>query len=334
MGTKHVSKKETSKIIELSKIKSQKDIAVIFESNQPEISKILRLNGVKRKKSRLNMSHLALDIDYFKKINSSDKAYWLGFICADGNINKNNNKVSLISKDLEVIEGFKESIGAEHAISKRENFDKRTNKTYTGYSIQIGNEIFTNHLINLGVTSNKTDVLEFPDIKEKYYSYFIAGLFDGDGSIIIKGKYKNHLGVNLISTLEVLNYIDNYLENEFGFNFKKSFLVTKNKVNVWKTYLDANGHDFLKFVYQDENFKYYLKRKYDLFLNNINNRQNVRHFRKILQYDKNMNLINSWNSQKEIGEQSEFNKNALNVYLRKGNKRGYYKNYIWKYEDI
>ena len=82
------------------------------------------------------MSHLALNIDYFKEINSPDKAYWLGYICADGCIKKSNNKVSLVSKDLEVIEGFKEAIGAEHAITKSENFDKRTNKTYRRYSIQ------------------------------------------------------------------------------------------------------------------------------------------------------------------------------------------------------
>lgn len=263
MGTKHVSKEETLEIIELSKIKSEYEIASTFNRTQSGIHLILKRNGIKRKKSRLNMSHLALNIDYFKKINSSDKSYWLGFICADGNITKNNNKVSLISKDLEVIEGFKMAIGAEHAISKRMNFDKRTNKTYTGYSIQIGNELFVRNLINLGVTSNKTDTLEFPKIKEKYFSYFIAGLFDGDGSISYYGK--KNVRINLISTKEILDYIDNVL---LGFNIipLKRVRVSKNKENVWKMYLYKDAIKFLNFIYHDSDFKY-LTRKYERYVN-------------------------------------------------------------------
>lgn len=320
-----------SEIIELSKTKSQKDIGVIYETNQPEISKILRLNGIKRKKSRVNMSHLSLNINYFKEIDSNDKAYWLGFICADGNINKNNNKVSLISKDLEVIEGFKECIGAEHAISKRETFDKRTNKTYTGYSIQIGNEIFTNHLINLGVTSNKTDVLEFPNIDKKYYPYFIAGLFDGDGSVSWAGENKNYLKLNLITTKEIIDFMVKNIFPQYDIEPKYVCRVTENKLNVWKLHLYSDAHRFLEYIYGDTNFKYYLKRKYETYLKNIEKRKNVRHFRKICQYDKDMNLIKTWNTQKEIAISLKCPATTLNSYLNIFKNKTYY-NYYWRYE--
>lgn len=277
------------------------------------------------------MSHLTLNIDYFKEINTPDKAYWLGFICADGNIKKTNNKVSLTSKDLEVIQNFKEVIGAGHTISRIENFDKRTNKTYTGFSIQIGNELFVAHLINLGVTSNKTNVLEFPKIDEKYYSYFIAGLFDGDGSIILCGKEKNHIAINLISTNEVLSFIKTYILNKFDIQPKYYCKVSKNKPNVWKMYLYSDAHKFLEFIYCDNTFKYYLKRKYDKYLKNTKNRKHVRHYRKIIQYDVNMKYLKTWNSQKEISDTLLCSESNLNKYLRNGNKRGTFKNYIWKY---
>jgi len=321
-----------SKIIELSKTKSQKEIAVIYETNQPEISKILISKGIKRKKSRMNMSHLSLNINYFKKIDSNDKAYWLGFICGDGNINKLNNKVTLVSKDLEVIEGFKESIGAGHTISKRENFDKRTNKTYTGYTIQIGNEIFTNHLINLGVTSNKTDVLEFPNIDEKYYSYFIAGLFDSDGSVSWVGKNKNYLKLNLITTKEIIDYIDKNIFPQHNIELKYCCRVTKNKLNVWKMYIYSDAYRFLEYIYSDTNFKYYLGRKYNIYLKNINKRKTVRHFRKICQYDSNMNLIKTWNTQQEIANSLKCPATTLNTYLNKF-KNKIYINYYWRYEN-
>lgn len=265
MKTKQASKELIKEIIDLSKTKSEYEIANIYNRTQSGIHRILKKNNiVKLKKSRLNMSHLALNINYFKEINSSDKAYWLGYICADGTITKNNGKITLFSKDLEVIEGFKEAIGAEHRISKRNSIDKRTNKTYTGYSIQIGNELFVANLINIGVTSNKTDVLNFPNIEEKYYSYFIAGLFDGDGSVGFRNNKK--LRISLISTKEILDFICNLL-TDMGINELSRTKISKNKINVWKMYLYKDADKFLKYIYEDNNFKYYLRRKYNIFKN-------------------------------------------------------------------
>ena len=50
------------------------------------------------------MSKLSLNIDYFKEINSFEKAYWLGFICADGCIHKNGGKLTITVKDREICE--------------------------------------------------------------------------------------------------------------------------------------------------------------------------------------------------------------------------------------
>jgi len=268
MKGKKPSKELEMKIIEAHKTQAEKEVAQQFNLSVSGIRAVLKRNNIKSlKKSRINMSSIKLNVDYFKEIDAPDKAYWIGFICADGNIKKTNNKVTLVSKDLEIIEKFKNIIESEHKISKRLTFDKRTNKTYTGYTIQIGNEIFTQHLINLGVTSNKTDVLNFPDIKEKYYSYFIAGLFDGDGSISHYGKNKNLLRSGLISTKEILDFIQNYLNINFDMEIKQYYPVSKNKSNVWKLIWYKETNTFLKFIYQDENFPY-LKRKYKIYERN------------------------------------------------------------------
>lgn len=100
--------------------------------------------------------------------------------------------------------------------------------------LQITNSIFISHLLKHGVTSNKTDVLNFPKISEKYYSYFIAGLFDGDGSLFIKKN--NKIACNLISTKEVLSFIDNYLFNKLNIKVLTYNQVTLNKNNVFKRY--------------------------------------------------------------------------------------------------
>ena len=251
-------------IIEMAYIKSQKEIGEIFNISQSQVGNILKKAGIKLPKSRLNMSKLALDIDYFKTIDTPEKAYWLGFICADGCIYKNGGKLTIMVKDREICEKFKKSVKSDHKISDKEVYDKRTNKTYTESSIQITNTLFVSNIINLGVTSAKSSVLNFPNIEESYYSYFIAGLFDGDGSISFKTNGK--VTCNLISTKEILDFIQEYLKNNFEISPKSLIKVSENCDNVFKVYWqnDEDCLKFLNFIYQG-NKEMYLTRKYERY---------------------------------------------------------------------
>ena len=257
-------KQRDEEIIKLSETFSQKEIGKMFNLTQGNIARILKKYGIKRKKSRLNMSKHKIDIDYFKIIDTPKKAYWLGFIAADGYINKDGNKLSILCKDLEIIRKFRNDIKSEHKISNILQHDKRTNKTYVEYSIQVTNEIFVSNIINKGITHEKTDVCCFPNISENLYSYFIAGLFDGDGSISLYGIKKNNLRCNLISTKEILSFINKFLEEKYEIVPLKTFSVTKNKNNVFKQQWCKNALKFLNFIYQGDK-EIFLSRKYKIY---------------------------------------------------------------------
>lgn len=251
---------QENEIILLCNEKSQKEISNLYSITQACISKIFKRHGVKSlKKSRLNMSLLPLNVDYFKEINSHEKAYWLGMICADGNINKLDNKCSFVSKDKELVEKFKASINSGHTVSHNKIYDKRTGKNYENYSIQIGNELFVENLINLGITNKKSKECSFPNILEEYYHSFIAGLFDGDGSVY---HTKYGIGINLISTYEIIDFIRNYIEKKIGINkLSITKIESKKKYNLYKLYLYKDSAKFLNFIYS-ENSSLYLQRKY------------------------------------------------------------------------
>ena len=258
---RRITLNEELEIIELIETKSQKEIAKMFEFSQAGISKIMKRHGIKPlRKGRLNMARLPLYIDYFKEIDNNYKAYWLGYICGDGNINK-DDKVTITSKDLEIIEKFKSDIGSGHSINYNSYFDKRTNKEYSNYSIQIRNYIFTKNIVDKGITINKTNYLLFPSIDEKYYSYFIAGLFDSDGHVGYIGKKR----ITLISTFEVLKFIADYLCNKFEIKELKFSKVSENKDNVFKLHLYKDSVKFLDFIYGDRCFNY-MTRKYKVYL--------------------------------------------------------------------
>ena len=209
------------------------------------------------------MSKLSLDVDFFKRIDTPQKAYWLGYICADGCIQKGDGKLAICCKDLEILEKFRKDINSEHKISERHIFDKRTNKWYDEYSLQIGNELFVKNIIEHGITHEKTDVCYFPSINEEFYSYFIAGLFDGDGSVS-QIKKNNTIRCSLISTKEILIFIDNYLSKRYGVKPCKMQKISKNKINVYKQFWYKNSLLFLDFIYQG-NKEIFLSRKYKIY---------------------------------------------------------------------
>ena len=58
----------------------------------------------------------------FEKIDTEDKAYWLGFLYADGSVGSKENKIELglAEQDLHHIEKFRDFIGINNKISYRE----------------------------------------------------------------------------------------------------------------------------------------------------------------------------------------------------------------------
>lgn len=254
--------KRDKEILELLTTHSQKDVAKMFNLTQSGVQRIARINGVKNKKSRLNMSKISLNVDYFNEINNPNKAYWFGFICADGYINSSYNKLTIMVKDLEILEKFKKDIESEHKISKIVQYDKRTDKTYEEYSLQITNELFVSNLKKNGICHEKSEILSFPTcFNESLYPYFIAGLFDGDGSV---SKDKKSLRCSLISTREVLTFINGFFSEKFGWKPCAIYKVTENKSNVYKTFWYKHSIDFLKYIYCGEQ-TIYLQRKYKIF---------------------------------------------------------------------
>ena len=117
--------------------------------------------------------------DFFKKY-SSEMAYILGFLFADGNIIKTKRNTCFIAfytKDRSLLVSMRRAIGSSHKLSKQ------SSETGHVYRIQIGSLEFFKDLNALGLTENKARRMRMPKIPEKYMGDFIRGYFDGDGSV-------------------------------------------------------------------------------------------------------------------------------------------------------
>lgn len=117
--------------------------------------------------------------DFFKSW-SSDMAYVLGFLYADGNIIKTKRGthfISFYSKDKDLLAGMQKVLGSDHSLSQR---SIRSGKVYR---IQIGSKVWFEDLLDLGLTVGKSARMKLPCIEGRYWPHFLRGYFDGDGNV-------------------------------------------------------------------------------------------------------------------------------------------------------
>jgi hypothetical protein len=146
--------------------------------------------------------------DYFNQIDSPEKAYWLGFLAADGCVNyrkdkyktKNEIILTLSSKDKEHLEIFRTDLQIQNEIHERcadTSFKEQTKSA----TIRFSSPKICTDLISLGVGPNKSQTLEVSNIETSLLRHYWRGMVDGDGYISISSRPQLQLG--LCGTYEV-----------------------------------------------------------------------------------------------------------------------------------
>lgn len=198
--------------------------------------------------------------DYFEDIDSEHKAYWLGYICADGTIFNRTQTDSAIlkfemkQKDEELAYKFKEDINSTHPIKYY------SNKHFEGYQsarLVLKSNKVVNDLNKYGIGAKKSLTLTFPKqlINNPYIGAFIRGYFDGDGSLCL---YKDGIfDIKIIGTEEFLTTIKEITQIRCR--------ISNPKSNAFELRISSNEErkKFLTFIYKDATV--YLQRKYDRF---------------------------------------------------------------------
>jgi hypothetical protein len=120
--------------------------------------------------------------NFFETIDTEEKAYWLGFIAADGNVGGTSLKIMLKLSDAGHLEKFKKSIESEHKI--------RIEQKYNRCSISLRSEKIVGDLKKYGITENKSLTLKvnLNPVPRRLHKHFWRGMVDGDGYIPKKGR--------------------------------------------------------------------------------------------------------------------------------------------------
>jgi hypothetical protein len=204
----------------------------------------------------------SLNEQYFKDIDTEDKAYYLGYLYADGYVSIKRNSVTLTlqEEDLPIIEKFKDVINTNKPIytikPPKKFLHRKVLKT-----LMIVNKYFYKHLIDKGCLNNKSFILEFPtQVPDNLIHHFIRGYFDGDGCIWYKNG-KNPC-VEIVGTEMFLTCLQDLLINKIGLNKTKLSCRFPNRNNTTRTLRFSSKKDvqnFKDFIYS--NATIYLERK-------------------------------------------------------------------------
>lgn len=246
------------------------------EMSVNEISEILSRspNAVKLKAERMGMkkSPYYCDYHFFDNIDSEEKAYWLGFITADGWVNKHEGSqsgtvgIELQYGDIKHLKKFNKSINGNYRITDRWrkcSLSNNKNKLNHMCCIRVFSMIMYKALDALGISGNKTYTCAFPKIRQDLYRHYIRGLFDADGCFCLSNK---SFGVSYITASENLknDFIKHMKLNDieiFDYSYISEFDTVMYRPTINKI---TEMIKFLDWIYQDSSI--YLDRKYKKYL--------------------------------------------------------------------
>ena len=230
------------------------------------ILKYLRKNGISiRSKAGYRKP---FNEKYFDKIDTEKKAYFLGYMMADGNVGIREKSQPVVRLELKrcdkyILDIFREELDT----------DLEVKPSRKGCCVL---RVHSSHLFNAlneyGVCPQKTGNEIFPvdKIPLSLIRHFIRGFFDGDGWLTIThhGKRKQCANLGFCGNENMLSDIRDYFEETLGCYHIKISLVSKGYTGfgnlIYGSKKDVKA--ICDYLYDEANiFLSRKKEKYDLF---------------------------------------------------------------------
>ena len=267
-------------------------LAFEFQTTNISLTEMAKREQIDRRTLSRNFKKLGIEVvnkwnrpkfneHIFDVIDTEEKAYWLGFIFADGYIgntplepNKKsvyNFELSLKLEDTSHLEKFKSFISLQKEIVTDDHRCR----------IMIANKHFWTTLNKYGCVPRKSLILKFPK-KEIFASkdllrHFIRGYFDGDGC------FSRNIHTYIVSPIIGLLGTKEFLEEVLAIsNIKAKYTHDKrySENTFLLSYSKDDGILFINYLYNNSSI--YLNRKYRLFEFFKNGSRSVEEFAELL----------------------------------------------------
>ena len=201
--------------------------------------------------------------EYFKNIDTEEKAYWFGFLMADGYvIEKGYITIGLARKDEHHITSFLKSVESNSPITQYVSNAGTPGKEHQMSKVTVCSVKLARSLTERGLKSPKSLHEFIPLLSDELYRPFLLGYYDGDGTYQYhqnkEGRWK--VKSSVLGGKKMCESIQQYFAKQ-GIKL----CIYRKKGDLYEV---AGSHllayDFLKHLYKDATI--YLPRKYEKFL--------------------------------------------------------------------
>lgn len=264
MGSRIFTDQEEQEIAKIYKSGiSTRAIARIYGlSGKTVVIAALKRTGTKqRSPAERNRKHY-IDPHTFDVIDTQEKAYWWGFIYADGYVGRERSlAVTLKRSDINHLIELKTFLKAEHPVKRC--IQKTNGKGYPTAQFYATDQHLGKRLVELGITVRRKEFFKVKhNLPSELAQHWIRGVFDGDGHVSTIGSRRPE--VNFSGNIEMLRFIREALHE--GTGLRADQLIYKHSF-ADLTYLAYTGRlqdkAIGEFLYK--NATIYLERKWDRF---------------------------------------------------------------------
>ena len=213
---------------------SQIKLTKKFEVSEDTIRHWMKENNIPTRKRKYKINE-----DYFQdlKENEFEKAYWLGFLSADGYVNNQRGELQLELQESDNLhlEKFKKAIECNKPLMEIHCGDK---KQFLHWRFVIKCKKMTEDLKQYNIIQNKSLIFEPPQLPSSLIPYWILGYMDGDGCIY---ESKGRLKMSFAGTKKTLEFIREYLHST------NKIILARGCENTYSYTAEVQiGEDFLK----------------------------------------------------------------------------------------
>ena len=210
--------------------------------------------------------------NYFETIDTEKKAYFLGFLMADGCVKTRECQpciaMQLKSTDKYILEELKAELKTDNTIE----YNKKRNHS----TLRVHSQKMADDLKKYGIVPRKTGKEKLPLklLPNDMVRHFIRGFFDGDGWVTLTsshGKRNKRLGVGFVGNVKMLTDIKKCFMKNLQSSFNANPYVYDNNAKGYDGFAElifyklSDCVEIFKWLYKDATI--FLSRKRDVFTN-------------------------------------------------------------------
>lgn len=255
-----INKEDIEKLI--NKNLTLKEIAIKINVSYNTILRYCKKYSLTSNTGSKGAKKYNIDENYFEEIDTEEKAYWLGFIAADGNLhasvkNKPINRIQINLKkdDKNHLEKFQRAIKSNYILN-----EKVVNNSSV-VQLKINCTKMCNDLIAKNITPKKSLIVTMPELPQHLVRHYIRGYFDGDGNI--KNFYdknnRHRYNFNIVGGIDMLEQIQQHIP------CSTSIYKLKRVNEIFSLETTKKNNIIIIYNYLYNNATIYLERKKDIF---------------------------------------------------------------------